>query len=136
MLRNQSNNAMQLQITTTAQQTERPDGDLPRDYPFFSCALQKETDNDKSRSFSANARVVALSLALFLPKQQVSEDTRGREVDRKNRSRGQFYAEVEKERSREGGREDGERLNWKLAFCSSPAIRYLPRPESGAPRRG
>ena len=48
-----------------------------------------------------------MSLGFFLPKQQVSEDTRGkregrREVDRKNRSRGQFYAEVEKEVSREG----------------------------------
>ena len=78
MLRNQSKNAMQLQITTTALQIERPNGDLPRNYPF-SCALQKETDNDKSRL----VQMLALPLGFFLPKQQVSEDTRGKREGRR-----------------------------------------------------
>ena len=81
-------------------------GDLPRDYPF-SCALQKETDNDKSRLVQMLALLRCRSATSCQSnKSQRTREGRGREggreVDRKNRSRGQFYAEVEKERSREG----------------------------------
>ena len=99
MLRNMSNNTMQLQITTTALQIERPNGDLPRNYPF-SCALQKETDNDKSRLVQMLALLRCRSASSCQSNKSQREGRR--EVDRKNRSRGQFYAEVEKEGGREG----------------------------------
>ena len=82
MLRNRSNNAMQFRITTTALQTVskwRPASKLP--------LLLRSPKRDRQRQvpFSANARVVALSLGFFLPKQQVSEDTREGRVEPEGR---------------------------------------------------
>ena len=74
-------------------------GDLPRNYPF-SCALQKETDNDKSRLVQMLALLRCRSASSCQSNKSQREGRR--EVDRKNRSRGQFYAEVEKEGGREG----------------------------------